>query len=247
MNVGDRVAYVALPTGAYCEKRVIAANRLVKLPDSIDERTAAAVMLQGMTTQYLLRRTYPVKPGDSILIHAAAGGVGLMVCQWAKHLGATVIGTVGSEEKATLAKRYGCDHTINYNQDDFVEAVKSITQGAGVAAAYDSVGLDTYQGSLDCLARLGVLVLFGQSSGPVPPLDLSLLAAKGSLYVTRPTLFHYIDSRNDLEQTSSELFNVVEQGVLRVETNQTYALKEAAQAHADLEARKTTGSTILLP
>lgn len=247
VNVGDRVAYVALPTGAYCEKRVIAANRLVKLPDSIDERTAAAVMLQGMTTQYLLRRTYPVKPGDSILIHAAAGGVGLMVCQWAKHLGATVIGTVGSEEKATLAKRYGCDHTINYNQDDFVEAVKSITQGAGVAAAYDSVGLDTYQGSLDCLARLGVLVLFGQSSGPVPPLDLSLLAAKGSLYVTRPTLFHYIDSRNDLEQTSSELFNVVEQGVLRVETNQTYALKEAAQAHADLEARKTTGSTILLP
>ncbi|NBC96978.1 MAG: zinc-binding dehydrogenase, partial [Deinococcus-Thermus bacterium] len=217
------------------------------LPDTVDDRTAAAMMLQGMTAQYLLRETYRVRQGDTILIHAAAGGVGLIVCQWAKALGATVIGTVGSAEKADLARAHGCDHAVNYRDEDFVARVKEITGGAGVPVVYDSVGRDTFDGSLDCLAPRGMLVLFGQASGPVPPFDLGKLAAKGSLYVTRPTLFVYTAQRADLERTAAELFKVVGDGTVRIEVNQTYALADAAQAHRDLEARKTTGSTILLP
>lgn len=244
---GDRVAYVALPPGAYAEERVVAAERLVRLPDGIEDRTAAAMMLQGMTAQYLLRRTYRVQEGDTILIHAAAGGVGLIACQWAKLLGATVIGTVGSDEKAELAKSHGCDHPVVYTRDDFLERVKEITGGAGVKVVYDSVGKDTFMRSLDCLSRLGMLVLFGQSSGPVEPMDLGLLAAKGSLFLTRPTLFHYIATVEDLDSTAAELMDVVDNGAVKIEVNQTYPLKEVARAHEDLEARKTTGSTVLLP
>ncbi len=244
---GDRVAYVALPPGAYAEERVVAAERLVRLPDGIDDRTAAAMMLQGMTAQYLLRRTYRVQAGDTILIHAAAGGVGLIACQWAKLLGATVIGTVGSDEKAELAKSHGCDYPVVYTREDFLERVKEITGGAGVKVVYDSVGKDTFMRSLDCLSRLGMMVLFGQSSGPVEPLDLGLLAAKGSLFLTRPTLFHYTAAVEDLDNTAAELMDVVDKGAVRIEVNQTYPLKEVAHAHEDLEARKTTGSTVLLP
>lgn len=244
---GDRVAYVALPPGAYAEERVVAAERLVRLPDGIDDRTAAAMMLQGMTAQYLLRRTYRVREGDTILIHAAAGGVGLIACQWAKLLGATVIGTVGSDEKAELAKSHGCDHPVVYTREDFVERVREITGGAGVRVVYDSVGKDTFLQSLDCLSRFGMIVLFGQSSGPVEPMDLGLLAAKGSLFVTRPTLFHYTAAVEDLDSTAAELMDVIDKGSVRIEVNQTYPLKEVARAHEDLEARKTTGSTVLLP
>jgi len=242
---GDRVAYVALPPGAYAEERVVAADRLVRLPESIDDRTAAAMMLQGMTAQYLLRRTYPVRSGDTILIHAAAGGVGLIACQWAKVLGATVIGTVGSDEKAELARSHGCDHPIVYTREDFLERVKEITGGAGVKVVYDSVGKDTFMRSLDCLSRLGMMVLFGQSSGPVEPFDLGLLAAKGSLFITRPTLFSYTATVEELDQSATELLEVVAAGDVRIEVNQTYPLKEAARAHEDLEARKTSGSTVL--
>lgn len=244
---GDRVAYVALPPGAYAEERVVAAERLVRLPDGIDDRTAAAMMLQGMTAQYLLRRTYRVQAGDTILIHAAAGGVGLIACQWAKLLGATVIGTVGSDEKAELAKSHGCDYPVVYTREDFLERVKEITGGAGVKVVYDSVGKDTFMRSLDCLSRLGMIVLFGQSSGPVEPMDLGLLAAKGSLFLTRPTLFHYTAAVEDLDNTAAELMDVVDKGAVQIEVNQTYPLKEVARAHEDLEARKTTGSTVLLP
>jgi len=247
LSVGDRVAYAAPPLGAYAEARLMPADRVVTLPDTVDDRTAAAMMLQGMTAQYLLRETYRVRAGDTILIHAAAGGVGLIVCQWARALGATVIGTVGSPEKADLAKAHGCDHPINYREEDFVARVKEITGGAGVPVVYDSVGKDTFDGSLDCLAPRGMLVLFGQASGPVPPFDLGKLAAKGSLYITRPTLFVYTAQRADLEKTAAELFQVVGDGTVKIEVNQTYPLAEAAQAHRDLEARKTTGSTILLP
>lgn len=247
VSPGDRVAYVALPPGAYAEERVLPAERLVRLPDGIDDQTAAAMMLQGMTAQYLLRRTYRVQSGDTILIHAAAGGVGLIACQWAKRLGATVIGTVGSEEKAELARQYGCDHPLVYTREDFQARVREITGGAGVPVVYDSVGQDTFMRSLDCLARLGTLALFGQSSGPVAPLELGLLAAKGSLYVTRPSLFHYIASTGELDSTAAELMEVVAEGAVRIAVNQTYPLKEVARAHRDLEARKTTGSTVLLP
>lgn len=244
---GDRVAYVALPPGAYAEERVVAAERLVRLPDGIDDQTAAAMMLQGMTAQCLLRRTYRVKSGDTILIHAAAGGVGLIACQWAKLLGATVIGTVGSDEKAELAKSHGCDHPVIYTREDFVERVKEITGGAGVRVVYDSVGRDTFLPSLDCLSRFGMMVLFGQSSGPAEPMDPSLLAPKGSLFLTRPTLFHYIAAVEHLNATAAELMDLVEKGAVRIEVNQTYPLKEVARAHEDLEARRTTGSTVLLP
>lgn len=243
---GDRVAYVALPPGAYAEERVVAADRLVRLPESIDDRTAAGMMLQGMTAQYLLRRTYPVRAGDTILIHAAAGGVGLIACQWAKVLGATVIGTVGSDEKAELARSHGCDHPIVYTREDFLERVKEITGGSGVRVVYDSVGRDTFMRSLDCLSRLGMMVLFGQSSGPVEPFDLGLLAAKGSLFITRPTLFSYTATVEELDQSAADLLAVVAAGDVRIEVNQTYPLKEVARAHEDLEARKTTGSTVLL-
>jgi NADPH2:quinone reductase len=247
VKVGDRVAYAGGPPGAYAEVRNIPADRLVKLPDSIDFRTAAAMMLQGMTAQYLLRRTYNVQPGDTILIQAAAGGVGLIVCQWAKALGATVIGTVSSDEKAALAKAHGCDHPIIYTRENFVERVKEITGGAGVPVVYDSVGADTFTKSLDCLRPLGMMVTFGQSAGPVAPVDTQELSKRGSLFLTRPTLFTYIAKRADLLQTAQELFDVVGSGQVKIEVNQTYALKDAAQAHIDLEARKTTGSTVLLP
>jgi NADPH2:quinone reductase len=245
LKPGDRIAYGAAPLGAYAQERLIPADRLLKLPDGIDDRTAAAMMLKGLTAQYLIRQTYRVKAGDTILLHAAAGGVGTILSQWAKHLGATVIGTVGSDEKAKLAKAHGCAHTIVYSREDFVKRVDEITQGKKVPVVYDSVGKDTFLKSLDCLAPLGVAVLFGQSSGGVEPLNLALLAQKGSLYVTRPTLFTYAAKRENLVAMANELFEVVKSGAVKIEVNQSYPLKDAAKAHADLAARKTTGSTVL--
>jgi NADPH2:quinone reductase len=244
LKTGDRVAYAANPMGSYCEARLMPADRVVKVPDGVSDQQAASMMLKGMTAQYLLRRTCPVKPGDTILVHAAAGGVGSILCQWAKHLGATVIGTVGSEEKAVIAKACGADHTILYRSEDFVARVNEITAGKKCRVVYDSVGKDTFLKSLDCLAMFGVGVLYGASSGKVEPLDIGSLAAKGSLFVTRPTLFNYTASRADLVATANELFDVVKTGKVKIAINQTYALKDAAQAHRDLEARKTTGSTV---
>ena len=229
LKPGDRVAYGAAPIGAYAEARLIPADRLLKLPDGIDDKTAAAMMLKGLTTQYLIRQTYRVKAGDTILLHAAAGGVGLILCQWAKHLGATVIGTVGSDEKAKLAKAHGCAHTIVYTREDFVKRVDEITGGKKVPVVYDSVGKDTFLKSLDCLAPLGVAALFGQSSGSVEPLNLGLLAQKGSLYVTRPTLNTYAAKRENLVAMAKELFDVVQSGAVKIEVHQTYPLKDAAQ------------------
>ena len=246
LKPGDRVAYGSSPLGAYAEERLIPADRLIKLPDSIDDKTAAAMMLKGLTTQYLIRQTYRIKAGETILLHAAAGGVGLILGQWAKHLGATVIGTVGSEEKAKLAQAHGCAHTINYAREDFVKRVEELTGGKKVPVVYDSVGKDTFLKSLDCLAPLGYLVLFGASSGSVDPLNLGLLAQKGSLYVTRPTLNTYGAKRENLVAMAKELFEVVQSGAVKIEVRQTYPLKDAAKAHADLAARKTTGSTVLL-
>lgn len=247
VTVGDRVAYAGLPPGAYAEVRRIPADRLVKLPNSISTRQAAAMMLQGMTARYLLHGCYPVKSGDTILIQAAAGGVGLIVCQWANHLGATVIGTVGSAEKSQLAQAHGCHHPIRYNEEDFVARVREITEGKGVDVVYDSVGQSTFMKSLDCLRPLGMMVTFGQSSGPIPSFELGLLAAKGSLFITRPTLMTYTAKRENLLEHAKDLFTVVENGAVKIEVRQTYPLSEAAQAHRDLEARKTTGSTVLLP
>jgi NADPH2:quinone reductase len=246
-KAGDRVAYAGGPPGSYAEKRNIPADRLVKLPDGIDFRQAAAMMLQGMTAQYLLRRTYRVQPGDPVLIHAAAGGVGLIACQWAKALGATVIGTVGSDAKAALAKAHGCDHPIVYTRENFTERVKAITQGEGVAVVYDGIGKDTFTGSLDCLRPLGMMVTYGNASGPVPPLDLLELSKRGSLFITRPSLFNYTAKRADLVRSAGELFTAVGSGQVKIEVKQTYPLREAAQAQTDLAARKTTGSTVLLP
>ncbi|MBI4968800.1 MAG: quinone oxidoreductase [Rhodospirillales bacterium] len=247
LKAGDRIAYASPPMGAYAEERLMPADRVVKLPDAIDFKIAAAMMLQGMTAQYLLKRTYPVQKGDTILVHAAAGGVGLILCQWARHLGATVIGTVGSEAKAQLARAHGCDHTILYRQEDFTKRVKEITGGQGVPVVYDSVGKDTFMGSLDCLKPLGMMVSYGNASGTVPPFDLGILAGKGSLFLTRPTLMTYIAKREDLVRIAADLFEVVGKGAVKIEIHQTYALKDAAQAHRDLEARQTTGSTVLLP
>lgn len=247
VKVGDRIAYAGGPLGAYAEVRNIPAHRLLKLPDSISFATGAAMMLQGLTAAYLLRKTYRVQPGDAVLIHAAAGGVGLIACQWAKALGATVIGTVGSPAKAELAKAHGCDHVINYSSENFTQRVREITAGEGVAVVYDGVGKDTFVGSLDSLRPLGMMVSYGNASGPVPPLDLLLLSQKGSLFITRPTIATYTAKRGDLEALGAELFDAVVSGKVRIEVNQTYPLKDAAQAHRDLEARKTTGSTILLP
>jgi NADPH2:quinone reductase len=244
LKAGDRVAYASPPMGAYCEARLMPADRVVKVPAGITDAQAASMMLKGLTAQYLIRRIYRVKAGDTILIHAAAGGVGLIVCQWAKHLGATVIGTVGSDEKAKLAKANGCDHPIVYTREDFVARVAEITGGKKVPVVYDSVGKDTLMKSLDCLSMFGMLVTFGQSSGSAPPLELGLLSAKGSLFVTRPTLMSYAAKRDDLVSMSDELFGVVASGAVKIHVNQTYALKDAAQAHRDLEARKTTGSTV---
>ncbi len=242
---GDRVAYAG-SLGGYATERVIAADRLVKLPDSIDFRTAAAMMLQGMTAQYLIRRTYRVKEGDTIVAHAAAGGVGLILCQWAKYLGATVIGVVSTEQKAELARAHGAAHTV-IGHANLAAEVKRITGGAMVPVVYDSVGKDTWNASLDSLAPLGLMVSYGNASGPVPPFDIGVLSAKGSLYVTRPSLATYTAKREDLEKVAGELFEVVSKGVVKIAVNQTFPLKDAAAAHIALEARKTTGSTVLLP
>ncbi|WP_153161468.1 quinone oxidoreductase [Zoogloea sp. 1C4] len=244
---GDRVAYVGGPLGAYSESRNIAASLLVNLPDSLSFEQGAAMMMQGLTAQYLLRRTYRVQPGDTILIHAAAGGVGLIVCQWAKALGATVIGTVSSDAKAEIARQHGCDHTIIYTRESVSGRVREITAGEGVPVVYDSIGKDTFMDSLACLRPLGVMVTFGNASGPVPAFEPALLARMGSLFLTRPTLFHYIARREDLLAMSDELFDVVASGQVRLSINQRYPLKDAAVAHRELEARRTTGSTVLLP
>ena len=247
LEAGDRVAYAAPPVGAYAEERLMPADKVLKVPAGIDSRQAAAMMLQGMTAEYLLRRTYPVRSGETILFHAAAGGVGLIACQWAKHLGATVIGTVGNDEKAALARAHGCDHPIVYTRENFADRVKEITDGAGVPVVYDAVGRDTFEGSLDCLHPRGMLVSFGQSSGKIDPFDVGILSARGSLYITRPTLMTYTASRADLEASAEALFDVVGQGAVRITVNQTYPLAEAAAAHRALESRQTTGSTVLVP
>lgn len=246
LAVGDRVAYGTGAMGAYATERVIAADRLLKLPKSIGFETAAAMMLAGMTAQYLLRRTYPVKRGDTILVHAAAGGVGLIVCQWAKQLGAHVIGVVSTPEKAAIAKANGADHAL-VGHADLAAEVKKITDGAMVPVVYDSVGKDTFMASLDCLAPLGMMVSFGNASGPVPPFDISVLSAKGSLFLTRPSLATYGAKRADLQQMANDLFSVVESGAVQIRINQTFPLAEAAAAHRALEARRTTGSTVLIP
>jgi len=245
--VGDRVAYAAPPAGAYAQVRLMPADRVVKLPDSISDEQGAAMMLQGMTVEYLLCRTYPVKASDTILFHAAAGGVGLIACQWAKALGATVIGTVGTDEKAALARAHGCDHAIVYTREDFVERVKEITGGAGVPVVYDAVGKDTFAGSLDCLAPYGMMVSFGQASGKIADVDIGILGQKGSLFLTRPTLMTYTAKRGDLVDSANALFDMVSSGKVKIEIEQRYALSDAAQAHRDLEGRKTTGSTIFTP
>jgi NADPH2:quinone reductase len=246
VRTGDRVAYATAPIGAYATHRVIAADRLVTLPDSIDSTTAAAMMLQGMTAQYLLHRTYRVQAGDSILVHAAAGGVGLIMCQWGRALGATVIGVVSTEAKAELARAHGATHVI-IGHDSLAADVKRLTGGAMLPVVYDSVGRDTFTASLDCLAPRGLMVTYGNSSGPVPPVELGQLSAKGSLFVTRPTLATYTAKRADLERVTADLFAVVESGAVKIEVNQTFALKDAAEAHRALEARQTTGSTVLIP
>jgi len=246
LKVGDRVAYSG-PIGAYAEVLLRPADRMVKIPVGVDDKTAAAMMLKGLTTQYLLRRTFRVKAGDTILMHAAAGGVGLILCQWAKALGATVIGTVGSEDKVALAKKAGCKHVIVTSKENFVERVKTITKGKGVPVVYDGVGKDTFMGSLDCLSPLGYMVSFGNASGAVPPFNAGILAQKGSLFLTRPTLNTYCAAREDLVKAARDLFAVVKSGKVKISINQTYPLSEAAQAHRDLESRKTTGSTVLIP
>ena len=245
-NIGDRVAYCMNP-GAYAESRLIAADKLLTLPDDIDDQTAAAMMLKGLTAHYLLFRSYPVKAGDAVLVMAAAGGVGLILCQWAKHLGATVIACVGSAEKASLAKANGADHAILYRDENIAERVREITNGEGVAASYDSIGKSTFEASLDSLRPFGVLVTYGNASGPVDPFSPGILAPKGSLYVTRPTLATHTATRELLEEGANRLFDVVSKGIVKIVVNQTYPLSETAQAHRDLEARVTTGSTVLLP
>ena len=243
---GDRVAYANPPIGAYCEVRNMPADRLLNLPDAISFEQAAAMMLQGMTVRYLIKRTYKVQPGDTVLWHAAAGGVGLIACQWLAALGVTIIGTVGSDQKAQLAKAHGCHHVINYSRENFLERVKEITKGAGVPVVYDSVGKDTFERSIDCLRPFGMMVSFGNASGPVPPIDFAK-ALKGSLFLTRPSLMPYTAKREDLVATAKDLFDIVLSGKVKIEINQRYPLREAAQAQRDLEARKTTGSTVLLP
>jgi NADPH2:quinone reductase len=245
-KVGDRGAYAGA-LGGYAQERVMPADRLVKLPDGIDYKTAAAMMLQGMTVRYLLRQTYKVGPGTTLLLHAAAGGIGLIASQWAKHLGATVIGTVSSAEKAELAKAHGCTHVINYKTEDFVKRTRELTGGQGVDVVYDGVGKDTYPGSLDCLKPLGLWVSFGNASGAITNFDILSLSTKGSLYATRPTLQTYVAKREDLLANANDLFDVVSKGIVKIEINHTYPLKDAAQAHRDLEGRKTTGSIVLLP
>ena len=245
-TVGDRVAYTG-PMGAYAERLLRPADRLVKIPRDVDERIAAAMMLKGLTAQYLLRRTYRVKKGDTILVHAAAGGVGQIMCQWAKFLGATVIGTVGGAAKLAAAKKAGCKHVIDTSTERVSPRVRDLTKGAGVPVVYDGIGKDTFLESLDCLAPLGLMVSYGNASGAVPPVDIGILSQKGSLFLTRPSLMTYVAKRDDLLRSARELFAVVKKGAVRITVNQTYPLKEAGQAHRDLESRRTTGSTVLLP
>ena len=247
LQPGDRVAYAGVPPGAYAQFRCIPAHRLVQLPDAVSTHQAAGMMLRGMTARYLLFGCYPVKAGDRILIHAAAGGVGAIVCQWARHLGATVIGTVGSEEKAEVAANNGCHHPIVYTEVDFAAEVQRITDGQGVDVVYDGVGQSTFMQSLDCLRPMGTMVSFGQASGAIPPLDISVLSAKGSLFLTRPSLMTYTAKREDLLAHARDLFTVVTSGDVTIAIGQTYALEEAARAHRDLEQRKTKGSTVLIP
>ena len=247
LKPGDRVGYPSLPGGGYAEARLAPADRLVILPDGIDDKVAASSMLRGMTVRYLIREIHKVGPGDTILIHAAAGGIGLILCQWAAALGATVIGTVSTDEKAALARANGCHHPLVVPRENFVARVAEITEGRKLPVVYDSVGLDTYQGSFDCLRRRGIAVFFGQSSGKVPPIDLGILAAKGSLFVTRPSLGHYITTRGELAATAADWFDAVLSGKVRVHVNQSFALKDAAEAHRALESRATTGSTVLIP
>ena len=246
VKVGDRIAYAG-PVGAYAEERLVAAHRLVPLPPGIDEPTAAAAMLKGMTARYLLRKTHRVEAGETVLLHSAAGGVGLLAVQWAKALGATVIGTVSTDAKAELARDAGCDHVVVTSRENFVARVDEITGGAGVRVVYDSVGKETFEGSLDCLAPLGLMVSYGNSSGPVPPFSPLLLSQKGSLFLTRPTLMAYTARREDLLETAADLFSVIRAGAVKVRIGSTYPLREAAAAHAALEGRRTTGSTLLLP
>jgi NADPH:quinone reductase len=247
VKVGDRVAYTEVPPGAYTQARIMPADRLIMLPDSIDDATAGAGILKGLTAQFLLRRTYAVQPGDTILVHAAAGGVGLIMCQWAKHLGATVIGTVSSDEKAELARANGCDHPVIYTRENFVDRVRDITDGKGLPVVYDSVGKDTFMDSLDCLRPLGMMVTYGNASGPPPDISPLLLAQKGSLFLTRPVLMAYNQERPALIAAAKDLFDVMESGAVKVEVRQTYALKDAARAQDDLVSRKTTGSSVLIP
>ena len=246
LKAGDRVAYTN-QIGAYSEARLAPAERLVKIPEGITDEQAASMMLKGMTVWYLIHRTYAVKPGDTVLWHAAAGGVGLIACQWLKAIGANVIGTAGSDEKAAIAKSHGCDHVIVYTRENFTARVKELTGGKGVPVVYDSVGKTTWEGSLDCLRPLGMMVSFGNASGAVPPVNIGVLAQKGSLFLTRPTLITYIAARADLEAASSALFAVVKSGKVKIEISARYKLADAAQAHRDLEARKTTGSVVILP
>jgi NADPH2:quinone reductase len=244
---GDRVGYCTVGFVAYAEASNIPAERLVKLPDGISDEVAAAAMLKGMTAQYLLRRTYPVQAGQTILWHAAAGGVGLIACQWAQHLGAIVIGSVGSDDKVQLAKDNGCSHVLNTRKDDWVTAVREITGGEGVPVVYDSIGKDTWEGSLDCLSVRGMMVSFGNASGAVPPIAPGILSQKGSLYLTRPTLFHYARNAQELQDTAEDLFDVIAKGIVTIQINQRFKLAEARAAHEALHSRKTTGATILIP
>jgi NADPH:quinone reductase len=246
LKKGDRVAYTGLP-GSYCEVRVVPADRMVKLPEGVSDEQAASMMLKGLTVHYLIHSTYPVKKGETVLWHAAAGGVGLIASQWLKALGVTTIGTAGSDEKTALAKAHGVAHTVNYSKESFVERVKALTDGKGVPVVYDSVGKTTWDGSLDCLRPRGLIVSFGNASGPVPPVNLGILSTKGSLYVTRPTLATHIATRSDLIDRSTALFDVVKSGKVKIETTKKYKLADAQQAHRDLEGRKTTGSIVLVP
>ncbi|MBK1663226.1 quinone oxidoreductase [Rhodospirillum rubrum] len=245
--VGQRVCYGTGPLGAYADRRVMAENTLLAIPDTITDSQAAGMMLRGMTVRYLIRQTFPVQAGMTVLLHAAAGGVGLIACQWLKHLGVTTIGTVGSDEKAALARAHGCSHVINYSTENFVERVREITGGQGVPVVYDGVGAAVFEGSLDCLQRRGMMVTFGNASGPVPPIAPALLSQKGSLFLTRPTLAHYTADRRELVDTANDLFAVVGNGAVKIDIGQSYALADAVKAHQDLAGRRTTGSTVLIP
>ena len=247
LKPGDRVAYTGNPVGSYAEARLYPADRLVKIPEAVTDQQAACMMLKGMTVQYLIHRTFKPKPGDTVLWHAAVGGVGLIACQWLKALGVNVIGTVGSDAKVALAKKAGCAHVINYSTENFTQRVKEITGGKGVPVVYDSVGKSTWEGSLDCLQPRGMMVSFGNASGAVAPVNIGILAQKGSLYLTRPTLVNYTATRTDLEETAKSLFDIVASGKVKIEVTGTYKLADAAKAHGDLEGRKTTGSIILVP